>query len=79
VVTEAGREAIGPKDRVSVSIVLKPPDRRRRDIDNTAKAILDALAGAGVYDDDCQIDRLTIERDRITEEGIAIVNVWKIS
>jgi crossover junction endodeoxyribonuclease RusA len=59
--------------------VLRPPDRRRRDIDNTAKAILDALAGAGVYDDDCQIDRLVIERDRITEEGIAIVNVWKIS
>jgi len=64
---------------VAVSIVLRPPDRRRRDIDNTAKAILDALAGAGVYDDDCQIDRLLIERDRITEEGIAIVNVWKIS
>ena len=79
VVTEAGRETIGAKDRVAVSIVLRPPDRRRRDIENTAKAILDALAGAGVYDDDCQIDRLLIERDRMTEDGIAIVNVWKIS
>jgi crossover junction endodeoxyribonuclease RusA len=79
VVSETGREAIGAKDRLAVSIVLRPPDRRRRDIDNTAKAILDALAGAGVYEDDCQIDQLTIERDRITEDGIAIVSISKIS
>lgn len=36
-------------------------DKRRRDIDNQAKAILDALNGV-VWKDDFQVDRLTIER-----------------
>jgi crossover junction endodeoxyribonuclease RusA len=48
--------------RLAVEMLLYPPDRRRRDIDNTAKALLDALQHAGVYTDDSQIDRLVIER-----------------
>ncbi|MEE4108457.1 MAG: RusA family crossover junction endodeoxyribonuclease [Halieaceae bacterium] len=41
---------------VAVRVDLYPPDRRRRDIDNHAgKALLDAIAEAGVLDDDSQI------------------------
>jgi crossover junction endodeoxyribonuclease RusA len=39
-----------------------PPDRRRRDLDNLPKAVLDSLAHAGVYEDDSQIDLLIIRR-----------------
>lgn len=64
--------------RLSVSVVLMPPDRRRRDIDNTAKALLDALAHAGVYEDDGQIDRLEIERSSVEYPGYASVTITAI-
>lgn len=45
-----------------VDIKLTPPDRRRRDVDNSLKALLDAMQYGGVYFDDSQIVRLTIEK-----------------
>lgn len=45
---------------IEVEIEAFRPDRRRRDLDNLLKAVLDALCHAGVYDDDSQIQRLTI-------------------
>jgi crossover junction endodeoxyribonuclease RusA len=38
------------------------PDRRRRDLDNVLKSTLDSLTHAGVWDDDSQIDQLSVER-----------------
>lgn len=48
--------------RLSVTIHAYPPDKRRRDLDNVLKAALDAMAQAGVYGDDAQVDRLEIVR-----------------
>lgn len=56
----AGRPTIA--GRIAVSILAAPPDRRRRDLDNMLKAVLDSLAHAGVYEDDSQIDDLAIGR-----------------
>lgn len=42
--------------RLAVRIEVYPPDRRRRDIDNVQKAVLDALEKGGTYEDDSQID-----------------------
>ncbi|QDT62424.1 Crossover junction endodeoxyribonuclease RusA [Stieleria bergensis] len=47
---------------LSVNIELYTPDRRRRDVDNVLKAILDSLQWGGVYEDDTQIFRLAIEK-----------------
>ena len=58
-----------------MSITLYPPDRRRRDIDNTQKAILDALQHAGVYADDNQIDALLVCRGLPMDGGGALVQI----
>lgn len=42
--------------RLSVTVFLSPPDKRKRDIDNYHKALFDALTHAGVWEDDSQID-----------------------
>lgn len=47
--------------RLEMTARLHPPDRIRRDIDNPLKALLDSLTHAGVYGDDSQIKRLTVE------------------
>lgn len=62
--------------RLELRVTLTMPDRRRRDLDNFAgKALLDALAYAGVYDDDSQIDKLTIERGGVEAPGAVLVTV----
>lgn len=48
--------------RVTVEIEAWMPDRRRRDLDNLLKAVLDSLTHAGVWNDDSQIDDLRIVR-----------------
>ena len=48
--------------RVAVTIVVHAPDRRKRDLDNVCKAILDGLQHAGVFDDDSQVDKLLVLR-----------------
>lgn len=48
--------------RLSVCIMAYPKDRRKRDLDNLLKAVLDSLEYAGVYSDDEQIDDLRIVR-----------------
>lgn len=52
----------GPHPRLALHVTAFPPDRRRRDLDNLFKALLDALAHAGLYEDDAQIDELSIKR-----------------
>ena len=63
---------------IVVALDLYPPDRRRRDADNSLKAVCDALEKAGAYEDDSQIVRLTVEkREPLPPAGMAIVRIWK--
>ena len=61
--------------RLAVEVEVRPPDRRRRDLDNLGKAVLDALTAGGVYDDDSQIDDLRIVRGPVTAGGEVVVVV----
>ena len=54
--------------RVMCQIKLYPPDRRKRDIDNYAKSLLDSLTGIAWVDDE-QIDCLAISREEIVKGG----------
>lgn len=52
--------------RLSILVVLRPPDKRKRDLDNfCGKALLDALMKAGIFQDDSQIDCLTMIRGKL--------------
>ena len=64
--------------RLSVRILVNPPDRRRRDIDNLTKVPLDALTHAGVWDDDSQIDELYIRRNTITAGGSITIQIQQL-
>ena len=54
---------------VSLDILVFPPDKRKRDIDNILKPILDSLAKAGVYDDDSQVHCIRICRAEQVKNG----------
>jgi crossover junction endodeoxyribonuclease RusA len=59
--------------RLRVSVVAYPPDKRRRDLDNLFKGPLDAMAHAGVYVDDSQIDSLSIVRGEVDKKTPRLV------
>ena len=64
---------------LAMEVELFPPDRRRRDIDNTMKALLDSLQHGGAYRDDSQVWKLTIERRRCVPGGAVIVRIGEYS
>ncbi len=59
--------------RLAVHITLFPPDRRKRDVDNILKALLDACEHAGCYDSDSQIDELHIVRRELKKDGACTI------
>lgn len=71
--------------RLSVSILLQRGDRRKYDIANYEKAVIDSLQKCGVFEDDEAIDELEIRRGPIIDGGLCTVDVrsikcqWSIS
>lgn len=63
---------------MAMFISLYPPDRRKRDIDNVLKALLDALQHAGCYEDDSQLDDLRIVRCEVRKGGSCVVVITPI-
>ena len=63
---------------VALSLDCYPPDRRRRDIDNILKCLLDSLVNAGVLEDDSLIKRLHMEMREPIPEGFVHVHIAPI-
>ena len=63
---------------VRVYIYYYPATRRKDDLDNRFKGILDALTSAGIWDDDSQIDELSISRMQVIKGGKILVTVEQI-
>ena len=62
---------VGP---VAVSIEVSVKRRKKPDLDNVVKLILDAMTDAGIIADDVQVDRLSSARivDGRASEGVAV-------
>ena len=56
--------------RFSINISAYPPDRRKRDLDNLLKPILDCLTDYGAIPDDSAIDEITIRRSVVEKPGL---------
>lgn len=64
--------------RIALTMDAFPPDRRRRDLDNIQKSVLDALEHAGVYEDDSQVDLLLTQRREVVRGGSLRVEVMAL-
>jgi len=62
--------------QVAISVMIHPRSKRKFDLDNTLKAILDALMKAGMYDDDSQIEYIEIARGEQVDGGKAVVYLY---
>ena len=75
--------------KLKLSIEAYMPDNRTRDIDNLLKATLDAIThlkdggSGGVWEDDKQVDKLTITRvrkqDHTFEHGALFVRIEELA
>ena len=80
-VAEALIEQSAPKlgdAKLKISMILRPRDKRKIDIDNRIKAVLDSLQDAGLFDDDYQIDELSIIRGEPIKDGRLVVIIEQI-
>jgi len=64
--------------RLSVHVSLFPPDKRKRDIDNSMKSLLDACEHAGCYENDSQIDELHIIRKEVIKGGLCEMIIFQL-
>ena len=69
---------IAATERVAVILNLYPPNKRKWDIDNRVKAVLDALQHAGVLPDDEQVDRLTVNRCAISDDDRVEITILPV-
>ncbi|BFJ68515.1 MULTISPECIES: RusA family crossover junction endodeoxyribonuclease [Salmonella] len=61
----------------AVEIILYPPDKRIRDLDNYNKALFDALTHAGVWEDDSQVKRMLLEWGPVFPKGKVEITITK--
>ena len=61
-----------------MTINAYPPDRRKRDIDNLAKACIDGIGSTKlIFVDDSQIDHLSIHRCGVEKPGHLEIQIWE--
>ncbi len=72
----AGNGCKPPIDgRIALAMDAFPPDRRRRDLDNLLKCTQDSLAHAGLFEDDSQIDVLSLRRRAPVPGGQIVIRI----
>jgi crossover junction endodeoxyribonuclease RusA len=58
-----------------MEVYLYPPDKRKRDLDNYMKGLLDALTEAGLWMDDSLINQLFIYRGEVVKQGSVRIEI----
>lgn len=62
-------------DRMFLDVILFPPDKRKRDVDNYNKSLLDAITDYGLWEDDSLIDQLMVYRGEKVRNGQVFVRI----
>jgi len=63
-----------------VTLEFHEPDRRRRDVANLEKAVCDSIVKAGIMEDDCKINKLTLVRmPEKFKDGRVVVTITEVS
>lgn len=70
-----GLEWIKESKRLAVQIVVYPPDRRKRDLDNLLKPLLDALTHAGLWRDDYPVRDIHVADGEVVKGGGCLVRI----
>lgn len=70
---------LGSQERLKGEIIFCFPDRRRRDIDNHVKCVLDSMAKLGLFLDDEQFDELHIKRGEVVKGGLIKIKVTELN
>ena len=63
------------KHKVSVTLVLNPPSLRSYDVDNFNKGLFDSLTAAKFWNDDEQVQKLTVSKGEKVKGGNVQVKV----
>ena len=64
--------------KLKIEMLLQPRDKRKIDIDNRIKSVLDALQDANLFNNDFQINELTIRRGSPIEGGRLFVKIEEV-
>lgn len=60
---------------VKVAIIISPPDRRKRDIDNILKCLFDSLTEANFWQDDSIVKELHISYSKVEKQGSVLLHI----
>lgn len=66
------------KGRLCIVMRVFPRDKRLQDIDNRIKSCLDSLQHAGAFENDEQVDEITVTRGPIVQGGRIEVTIGEI-
>ena len=64
--------------RLELQIYLYASSRRKFDLDNRCKALLDAMEHAEIFENDSQIDRLIVIRGEVKPHEMTVVFIKEI-
>jgi Holliday junction resolvase RusA-like endonuclease len=67
------------KGTLAVAMLVRPPNDHDFDIDNRVKCCLDALAGAGVIENDKFVDLLFVSRGKPFQSGVVWICIEEMS
>lgn len=63
---------------LSFSLIARPPDNRKRDLDNLTKIVCDALQDATVFVNDSQIKEIYMRMEDNIKEGVVLVTLKRL-
>ena len=66
------------ESKLRITMILQPKDKRKIDIDNRIKCVLDSLQEAGVFDDDFHVDELHVMRGEQVKGGRLLLTIETI-